>query len=199
MTLDVKASLSSYERVFIDVENAAFKMCPPTMMSNSSGVILSIARLCGIYDGERRRGQVGCRMAGGGTRSHPNLLPNARDPSHTLDTGPSRSVAPCDRAGRSLPRLDCPFLSSLVPNQVYSPCPPPFYPASDAEIHLSSSQNPPGNYRLMSVTVIPRRSASLPMRKMQRHPSCRSIRTSRRRLPPGSCANRGAICGKLGF
>ena len=78
MTLDVKASLGSYERVFIDVEDAAFEMCPSTMVSDSSSVILSIPRLCGVDDGERRGGQVVCRMAGGRTRSHSNLPQHVR-------------------------------------------------------------------------------------------------------------------------
>ena len=78
MTLDVKAGLGSYERVFIDVEDAAFEMCPSTMVSDSSCVILSIPRLCGVDDGERRGGQVVCRMAGGRTRSHSNLLQHVR-------------------------------------------------------------------------------------------------------------------------
>ena len=78
MTLDVNASLGSYERVFIDVEDAAFEMCPSTMVGDSSCVILSIPCLCGVDDGERRGGQVVCRMAGGRTRSHSNLLQHVR-------------------------------------------------------------------------------------------------------------------------
>lgn len=72
VTLDVKVSLGSYEGVFIDIEDAAFKMCPSTMMRNSSRVILSIPRLSGVDDGEYRR-RVVCRVARGlgRARSHP--------------------------------------------------------------------------------------------------------------------------------
>jgi hypothetical protein len=71
--LDVKASLGgSYERVFIDVEDAACKMCSPTMMGDSSCVVLGIPCLCGVDDGKRGR-QVACRMAGGRARRHPQI------------------------------------------------------------------------------------------------------------------------------
>ena len=74
MTLDVKVSLGSYVGVFIDIEDAAFKMRPSTMMRNSSRVILSIPRLSGVDDGEYRRWAI-CRVARGlgRARSHPTI------------------------------------------------------------------------------------------------------------------------------
>jgi hypothetical protein len=69
---------------------------------------------------------------------------------------PDRTPFPCTAT------LPCskPSLLSLPP----PPPPPPVCTASDAEIHLSSSQKPAGSYRPMSVTLLPpRRSASLPI------------------------------------
>lgn len=51
-TLDVKASLGSYERISIDIKDTTSEMRPPTMMGDSSCIVLGVACLCGINDSE---------------------------------------------------------------------------------------------------------------------------------------------------
>jgi hypothetical protein len=58
VTLEVKVNSGSYKRVFIDIKDTGIEMCPPTMLSNSSRIVLSIPGLCGVDDGEGRR-QIG--------------------------------------------------------------------------------------------------------------------------------------------
>ena len=81
MTLEVEVGPGSYERIFFDIEHAAFEMCPPAMMSDPSRIILGVPRLRGVDDGERRR-QIVCRAMRGRTRSHPNLTAAAVSGSH---------------------------------------------------------------------------------------------------------------------
>jgi hypothetical protein len=120
-------SLGSYEGVFIDIEDAAFKMCPSTMMRNSSRVVLSIPRLSGVYDGEYRR-RVICRVARGLGRagSHPTVeWPNTTcaGPKCTSDLvlilfimGDSLIKLPPDQAFRQRPPFPYDARSCHRPN-----------------------------------------------------------------------------------
>ena len=67
LDLDIKVSQGSYERIFINIKYTAFEMCHPTMMGNSSCIILGIPRLRSIDDGEHRQ-HVVCRVVKGRAR-----------------------------------------------------------------------------------------------------------------------------------
>jgi hypothetical protein len=155
--LDVKRVKASHEKVFIHVEDPAFKMYPPTMMSNSSPVVLSI--LCGVDGGERRLQVSHVQF------SRSTLLPNT--------PVSARAVASCNHHHSPSP-LNFAFRTRVLTHKLFELF---FLDKQGVPLHFDNPKNCPrgGGTRIRNKSEVATRVASCFTSSIM---TCTSLRSS---------------------